>query len=137
MNAMSVLQYAVQVLKVEHVIVMGHTKCGGVRAAMTNQSFGLIDTWLSHIKNVYRIHKQELEKIEDEDARADKLVEFNVKEQVINLCKSPIIQQAWGEGSQVKVHGWICDIETGLVKEVDTSDNWNAVKDVFKLNFKA
>lgn len=82
LNALSVVQYAVQVLKVQHVICMGHTKCGGVRAAMGNQSFGLIDTWLSHIKNVYRIHKNELEVIQDEDERADKLSEFNVREQV-------------------------------------------------------
>jgi carbonic anhydrase len=97
LNLMSVLQYAVQVLKVKHVIVCGHYGCGGIRAAMTQQELGIINQWLQHIKDVYHNHRDELAKIKEEDHRADRLTELSVHEQVRNLAKTSIIQRAWKE----------------------------------------
>ncbi len=95
MNLLSVLQYAVEVLQVDHVIVCGHYGCGGVKAAMTNQSYGIIDTWLRNIKDVYRHHKDQIDALENEDDRLNKLIELNVKEQLLNVAKTSIIQEAW------------------------------------------
>lgn len=121
MNMLSVLDYAVNVLKVKHVIVSGHYGCGGVLAAMSNKQFGLIDNWLRHIKDVYRLHTAELDAITDENERAKRLVELNVTEQVYNLCKTTIVQNAWRNGADLSVHGWVIDIHTGLVKDLDIS----------------
>lgn len=123
MNMLSVLDYAVNVLKVKHVIVAGHYGCGGVAAAMGNKQFGLIDNWLRHIKDVYRLHSEELERIADEQARVDRLVELNVMEQVYNLCKTTIIQNAWKERADLEIHGWVIDIRTGLVKDLKVSSS--------------
>src|SRR6185312_16310277 len=98
MNMLSVLDYAVNVLKVKHVIVTGHYGCGGVIAAISNQQFGLIDNWLRHIKDVYRLHATELDQVADMDERCDRLVEYNVIENVYNLCKTSIVQNAWHNG---------------------------------------
>src|SRR3982751_1265501 len=98
MNMLSVLDYAVNVLKVKHVIVAGHYGCGGVAAALSNKQFGLIDNWLRHIKDVYRLHKDELDAIKDVTEKGDRLVEFNVIENVYNLCKTSIVQNAWKSG---------------------------------------
>jgi len=121
MNMLSVLDYAVNVLKVKHVIVAGHYGCGGVEAAMSNRQFGLIDNWLRHIKDVYRIHSHELDLITDDKARAKRLVELNVIEQVFNLCKTTIVQNAWGERTDLQIHGWVVDISTGRVKDMNVS----------------
>lgn len=123
MNMLSVLDYAVNVLKVKHVIVTGHYGCGGVVAAMGNQQFGLIDNWLRHIKDVYRLHAAELDAIGDEKKRADRLVELNVQEQVYNLCKTTIIQNAWKERGDLHVHGWVYDIGTGYVTDLKISQH--------------
>lgn len=133
MNMLSVLDYAVNVLKVKHVIVTGHYGCGGVIAAMTHQQFGLIDNWLRHIKDVYRLHATELDQITDEKERTDKLVEFNVIENVYNLCKTSIVQNAWKNNQQLGVHGWVYSIQTGIIKDmkVSTYDNAN-MADVFR-----
>jgi carbonic anhydrase len=133
MNMLSVLDYAVNVLEVKHVIVTGHYGCGGVIAAMSNQQFGLIDNWLCHIKDVYRLHAGKLDLIKDEKERADKLVEYNVIENVYNLCKTSIVQNAWAKGQSLGVHGWVYSIETGVIKdmEVSTFDNAN-MGNVFK-----
>src|SRR4051812_45132703 len=104
MNMLSVLDYAVNVLKVKHVIVTGHYGCGGVLAAMSDQQFGLIDNWLRHIKDVYRIHEEELDAIKDEKERSNRLVELNVVENVNNLCKTSIVQNAWKNGQELSVH---------------------------------
>jgi len=117
MNMLSVLDYAVNVLKVKHVIVAGHYGCGGVAAAMSNKQFGLIDNWLRHIKDVYRLHAKELDAIADEADRVKRLVELNVSEQVYNLCKTTIIQNAWKERHDLEVHGWVIDLASGLVKD--------------------
>jgi carbonic anhydrase len=107
MNMLSVLDYAVNVLKVKHVIVAGHYGCGGVAAALSNKQFGLIDNWLRHIKDVYRLHSHELDRITDKELRVNRLVELNVVEQAYNLCKTTIIQNAWKERSDLEVHGWV------------------------------
>ncbi|QEC78196.1 carbonate dehydratase [Mucilaginibacter ginsenosidivorax] len=133
MNMLSVLDYAVNVLKVKHVIVTGHYGCGGVIAAMSNHEFGLIDNWLRHIKDVYRLHAAELDAIENEQERTNRLVELNVIENVYNLCKTSIVQNAWKNGQPLAVHGWVYSISTGKIKDmkVSTSDNAN-LGDVFK-----
>ncbi|MXV14186.1 carbonic anhydrase [Hufsiella ginkgonis] len=123
MNMLSVLDYAVNVLKVKHVIVAGHYGCGGVAAAMGNNQHGLIDNWLRHIKDVYRLHAHQLDLISDPRERANKLVELNVIEGVFNLCKTTIIQNAWKERTDLMVHGWVVDISTGLIEDLKVSCN--------------
>jgi carbonic anhydrase len=133
MNMLSVLDYAVNVLHVRHVIVTGHYGCGGVVAAMSNQEFGLIDNWLRHIKDVYRVHAQELDSIGDENKRSDRLVELNVIENVYNLCKTSIVQHAWKIGQPLEVHGWVYSLKTGIITDmkISTSNN-DKLDDVFK-----
>jgi carbonic anhydrase len=133
MNMLSVLDYAVNVLQVKHVIVTGHYGCGGVLAAMGNKEFGLIDNWLRHIKDVYRIHADELDAINDDTERANRLVELNVVENVYNLCKTSIVQNAWKNGQELSVHGWVYSISTGKITDmkVSTSNN-DKLDDVFK-----
>ena len=118
LNLLSVLQYAVEVLHVEHIIVCGHYGCGGVKAAVTRQSFGIINKWLRNIKDVYRIHERELEEISDEDERIDKLVELNVQEQVMNLAKTSIIQRAWKYENRPQLHGLVYSLKDGLLKQI-------------------
>jgi len=118
MNMLSVLSYAVEVLKVKHVIVCGHYGCGGVMAAMKNQQFGLIDNWLRHIKDVYRYHHIELDAIEDETLRARRFVEVNVQEQVHDLGKTSIVQNAWKRNQPLHLHGWVYDIHDGLINDL-------------------
>lgn len=113
MSMLSVLDYAVNVLEVKHVIVCGHYGCGGVLAAMGNTQVGLIDNWLRHIKDVYRLHKEELDGITDFDTRGRRLVELNVIEQVFDLCKTSIIQNAWSRKNMPHVHGLVYDIKNG------------------------
>ncbi|MCO5259991.1 MAG: carbonic anhydrase [Crocinitomicaceae bacterium] len=119
MNMLSVLDYAVTVLKVKHVVVCGHYGCGGVATAMSNKHVGIVDNWISHIKDSYRFHKKELDAIEDYQARYDRFVELNVKEQVLNLAETFIIQKAWSEGVPVHIHGWAYSLTTGLVNDLD------------------
>lgn len=120
MNLMSVLEYAVTVLGVKHIIVCGHYGCGGVRAAMSNGSFGLVDNWLRNIKDVYHEHKTELNAIEDLDKRADRLTELNVIDQAKNLAKTRIVQDAWHSKKQLEIHGWVYGLNSGLIKELNT-----------------
>lgn len=120
LNLLSVLQYAVEVLHVEHIIVCGHYGCGGVKAAVTRQSFGIINKWLRNIKDVYRIHERELEDISNEDERIDKLVELNVQEQVMNLAKTSIIQKAWKYENRPQLHGWVYSLKDGMLKQIYT-----------------
>lgn len=125
MNMLSVLDYAVNVLKVKHVIVTGHYGCGGVLAAMSHQQFGLIDNWLRHIKDVYRIHEEELDAIADETKRAARLVELNVIENVNNLCKTSIVQNAWKSRQELNVHGWVYSLATGIITDMNVSTSSN------------
>jgi carbonic anhydrase len=121
MNLLSVLDYAVNILKVKHVIVCGHYGCGGVAAAMTNEQYGLVDNWLRHIKDVYRLHHQELDAIEDHGERLKRFVELNVIEQVFDLSKTSIIQNAWRKRELPMVHGWVYDIRTGIIEDLGVS----------------
>lgn len=117
-NCLSVIQYAVEVLKVKHIILCGHYGCSGVRAALGNSQLGLIDNWLRHIKDVYSKYEKSLLKIPDEKIRLDRLCELNVIEQVNNICHTTIIQQAWRDGQELSVHGWIYGVEDGLIKDL-------------------
>ncbi len=135
MNMLSVLDYAVNVLKVKHVIVSGHYGCGGVTAAMSNNQFGIIDNWLRHIKDVYRLHSTELDGIANEAKRLDRLIELNVIEQVYNLCKTTIVQNAWRERTDLEIHGWVIDLKTGLVKDMGvTTNNSGNIGKIFALD---
>ncbi|WP_394132748.1 carbonate dehydratase [Shewanella maritima] len=120
LNCLSVLQYAVDVLKVKHIMVVGHYGCGGVKASMTNERFGLIDNWLGHLKDIYRLHQADLEKLDD-DARFNRMCELNVIEQVANVTSTSIIQEAWARGQDIAVHGWIYGIENGLLNDLDVT----------------
>ena len=118
-NLLSVLQYAVDILQVKHIIVCGHYGCGGIKAAMTKQSYaGVINKWLRNIKDVYRLYRNELDAIVDMEQRTDKLVELNVKEQVNNLAKTSIIQKAWKQNERPHIHGWVYGLKDGLLKSV-------------------
>ena len=131
MNMLSVLSYAVEVLKVKHIIVCGHYGCGGVLAAMQNKQFGLIDNWLRHIKDVYRYHHKELDAITDETQRARRFVEVNVMEQVHDLCKTSIVQNAWKNKQPLHVHGWVYDIHDGIIKDLEVT--FTCTKDLHKV----
>ncbi|HZH69449.1 MAG TPA: carbonate dehydratase, partial [Flavobacteriaceae bacterium] len=121
MNMLSVLDYAVNVLKVKHVIVCGHYGCGGVQAAMGNKSYGLIDNWIRHIKDTYRLHQAELDAVSDKDKRFDRFVELNVKEQVYDLAKTSIVQNVWKNNQDLYLHGWVYSIGKGIIEEVISS----------------
>ncbi len=117
LNCLSVIQYAVDVLKVKHIIVCGHYGCGGIKAAMEKQEHGLIDNWLRHIKDVYRFNAEKLSGL-DSDKKLDLLCELNVMEQVNNVCNSTIVQNAWEKGAELSVHGWVYSIEDGILKNL-------------------
>lgn len=137
LNLLSVLDYAVNVLKVKHVIVVGHYGCGGVQAAMGNKQFGLIDNWLRAIKDVYQKHTAELEAITDEKKKFDRMVEFNVIEGVNNLCKTTIVQGAWARKQELNVHGWVYALDTGLIKDLKVNASDSAQMDsIYKFESK-
>jgi carbonic anhydrase len=116
-NLLSVLDYAVNHLKVKHVIVCGHYGCGGVKAAMSNENFNqVLNMWLRHIKDTYRLHRKEIEAIADENSRLNRMVDLNVKEQVFNLAKTSIIQKAWNNENRPDLHGWVYDLHDGIIK---------------------
>lgn len=119
LNCLSVIQFAVEVLKIKHIIVCGHYGCSGVRAAMGNQEHGLIDNWLRNIKDVYRFYEDEINGQADERERFDLLCELNVVEQVANVCHTTIVQNAWRSGQELTVHGWIYSIDDGILKDLD------------------
>ena len=122
-NLLSVVNYAVKVLKVKHIIVCGHYGCGGVEAAMGNERFGFLDNWLMHIKDVYRVHRKELDSISDRNNRLDRFVELNILEQVSNLAKVSFIQEEWDEGEFPFIHGWVYSLKDGLIKDLDVTIN--------------
>lgn len=137
MSMLSVLQYAVEVLKVKHILVVGHYQCGGVKASMTNNDYGLINNWLRNIKDVYTKYQDELQSIDDDQNRFDRLVEVNVIEQVKNLAKTTIVQNAWNNGEYPKLHGWVLDLHSGHIKsilEIDSKDS-DALEDVYNFDF--
>jgi len=136
MNLLSVLQYAVEVLKIKHIIICGHYNCGGVKAAMTNKDFGLINKWLRNIKEVYEKHYDELHAIENEQSRFNAMVELNVKEQIQNLAKTSIVQKAWENSQLPHLHGWVFDIHKGEIKEVVNISAGEWKSPVFKYEFE-
>jgi carbonic anhydrase len=137
MNMLSVLDYAVNVLKVKHVIVCGHYGCGGIKAAMGNDSIGIIDNWIRHIKDVYRLHNTYLDSILDENERFNAFVELNVKEQVFDLAKTSIVQAAWRNGQEVSLHGWAYGLNSGFVTDLNVNFSSNKDLDaVYQLFFK-
>ena len=132
-NCLSVMQYAVDVLKVEHIIVCGHHGCGGVKAAMDNLQLGLIDNWLRHVQDVLHEHEALLAKVKDEEKRLDLLCELNVIEQVLNVGRTTIIQSAWQRGQEVVVHGWIYGLQDGLLRDLGISiDNAEGLASVYR-----
>jgi carbonic anhydrase len=120
-NCLSVMQYAVDVLKVEHIIVCGHHGCGGIKAAMNNLQLGLIDNWLRHVQDVVHQHEHSLADVKDEQHRLDRLCELNVIEQVLNVGRATIVQSAWQRGQELAVHGWIYDLKDGLLRDLGVS----------------
>ena len=136
MNMLSVLDYAVNALKVKHVIVCGHYGCGGVKAAMGNSSIGIIDNWIRHIKDVYRFHQKELDAIENKKERFNKFVEINVKEQVLDLAKTSIVQNAWNSGQELTLHGWVYGLNDGYVTDLGVNFSCDKdLDDVYQLKF--
>ncbi len=136
-NCLSVVQFAVDVLKVRHIIVCGHYGCGGIKAALDDQEFGLVDNWLRHIKDIYVQHKQEIEHLRYDQQRVNRMCELNVIEQVNNLTKTKIVQNAWKRGQELSIHGVIYSIADGLLKELklNTQDT-QAIDSVFKMKSK-
>lgn len=134
-NMLSVLQYAVEVLKVKHVIVCGHYDCGGIKNALTRKDLGLINKWLRHIKDVYRLHSRELAAIGDPQQRYDRFVEINVAEQVNNLAETSIVQKAWHHEKRPVIHGWVYDLRNGYLKEVSRLEPGCRLDDVYMFDF--
>jgi carbonic anhydrase len=135
LNVMSVINYSIRYLKVKHIIVCGHYNCGGVRAAMTPRDMGILNPWLRNIRDVYRIHKKELNGITDEHKRYDRLVELNVQEQCINVIKTAALQLSYLEEGYPEVHGWVFDIHSGKIKDlrIDFKRILTDIKDIYDL----
>ncbi|TAG10152.1 MAG: carbonate dehydratase [Sphingobacteriia bacterium] len=134
LNLLSVLQYAVDVLKVKHVIVCGHYGCGGVKAAMTNHNMGIINKWLRNIKDVHRLHREEVDSIGDENLRLNRMIELNVKEQVMNLAKTSIIQKAWKHTQLPHLHGWVYDIKDGITKPIFEMEAGTSIDSIYEFD---
>jgi carbonic anhydrase len=133
-NMLSVLQYAVEVLKVKHVMIVGHYGCGGVKAAMSHDNIGIINKWVRHIKDVIVKNDEELKGITDENEKFDRLCELNVVEQAKNLIKTSIVQKAWKEGEGPHIHGWILELKSGLIKELFEAEvgDLSSIEDIYK-----
>ncbi|WP_341840629.1 carbonate dehydratase [Chitinophaga caseinilytica] len=134
MNLLTVLEYAVKVLEVEHILVVGHYGCGGVKAAMGNQNLGIINPWLKHIKDVYRFNKDEIDALEDPDQQVDRLIELNVKEQVMNLAKTITVQEAWHKHKRPYLHGWVYGLKDGLINPVFDMDPGTHIDPLYEYN---
>lgn len=134
-NCLSVLEFAVNIVKVKHVIVCGHYGCGGVKAAMEDHHLGLVDNWLRNIRDVYARYKEELEGITNEKARYNRLVELNVLQQVLNVCHTTIVQEAWFRKQPLMVHGWVYDMESGLLKDLNYClSNIDHVESIYRIH---
>ncbi len=137
LNCMSVLQFGIEHLKVEHVIVLGHTKCGGIIASKNKTYKGLIENWLQNIRDVAFMNKAELDICKTEEEYFKKLTVMNVRAQVLNVCKTPYVQKAWANKQNLHVHGWLVDIDTGLINDLGvTNKEWNAIKESYEFDFK-
>lgn len=125
LNCLSVMQFAVDVLKVEHIMIVGHYGCGGVTAALRRQRFGLVDNWLRHVQDVHDKHASALAKITDEHARIDRLCELNVIEQASNVCQTTVVRDAWQRGQQLTVHGWVYALSDGRIRDLSFTASTN------------
>lgn len=134
-NMLSVLQYAVEVLKVKHIIVCGHYGCGGVKNALSHKHLGLINKWLRNIKDVYRLHQHELDGIADGDRRFRRLVELNVQEQVWKLAETSFVQHAWKDEQRPYIHGWVYDLHTGYLNDLLLLSPGTNLEDIYKFDF--
>lgn len=134
LNLLSVLQYAVEVLKVKHIIVCGHYGCGGVKAALTNHNFGIINKWIRNIKDVHRFHREEIDNIPNEEVQLNRMIELNVQEQVLNLAKTSIIQKAWKERQGPDLHGWVYDLHDGLVKPIYEMQSGTHIDEIYEFD---
>ena len=134
-NVMSVINYAVKILQVKHIIVCGHYNCGGVKAAMTQEDLGILNPWLRNIRDVFRIHKDELQAITDKKAQFDRLVELNVREQCINVIKTAAVQQAFVRTGSPIVHGWVMDIKSGRLIDlnIDFEKELKGIQEIYRL----
>ncbi len=129
LNCLSVIHFAIEILKIENIIVCGHYDCGGIKAALENKNNGLVDNWLGHIKDVFRLHKSEIDNLKDEEAKINKLCELNVLEQIINISHNSTIQQNWEKGNKIKIYGFIYNIKDGLLKKlIESISNNNQVE---------
>ena len=134
LNCLSVIQYAVEIIKVKHIIVCGHYGCGGVQAALDNSENGLIDNWLRHIKDVYRYHRDLLDSCDDPKQKVNRLCELNVIEQVANVAHTTIVQKAWKAEQQLTIHGWIYGIEDGILKDLSVAvDKSSDISDTHRM----
>jgi carbonic anhydrase len=137
LNCLSVLQYAVDVLKVKHVIVCGHYDCGGINAAMENKDHGLVDSWLTKVKDIYVKHSKEIDQLETNEARVNKLCELNVVTQVDSLAKTKIVQNAWERGQELHIHGLIYSIGDGIIKDMNiTMSDLSGINPIYHLTAK-
>ena len=137
LNMLSVLQFAVEILKVKHIIVCGHHNCGGITAAMEHKSYGLMDQWIWSIKNVYRMHREEIDALKSHEERHQLLTQLNVKEQVLNLAKTSIIQNAWKKENQPHLHGWVYDLRDGIINPVFEFPAGTDIDPIYNLNMQA
>ena len=136
LNLLSVLQYAVDELKVKHIIVCGHYGCGGIKAALSNKTFCMLNKWLHNIKDIYRIYEAELEAIDSMDKRCDRMVEINVCEQVFNLLKTSIVQKAWKNNQRPTLHGWVYSMKDGILTELTKLSPGDPIKEIYSYNFE-
>lgn len=136
LNVQSVINYAVDVLKVKHVVVCGHTNCGGVKAAMTQKDMGILNPWLRHIRDVYRLHHQELNAIGNEHERYNRLIELNVQEQCFNIIKTAVVQKSYLQNGYPEVHGWVFSLESGIIKdlEIDFPAKLKEIQEIYDLS---
>jgi carbonic anhydrase len=134
LNLLSVLQFAVEILKVRHIIVCGHHNCGGIAAAMSNKSYGLMDQWIWNIKDVYRMHREEIDTLPTYEEKHQRLTQLNVKEQVLNLAKTSIIQNAWKRDKIPHLHGWVYDLRDGIVNPVFDMEAGTPVDPIFEFD---
>lgn len=135
LNIMSVINYAVKLLRVKHIIVCGHYNCGGVRAAMTQEDMGILNPWLRNIRDVYRLHRNELNAIHDTNKRFDRLVELNVREQCINVIKTAAVQKQFGRSGYPIVHGWVMDIHSGKLIDlnIDFEKELKEIQEIYRI----
>ena len=133
-NSLGVIQYAVEALKVKHIIVCGHYNCGGVRASISHTNLGMLNKWLRYIKDVYRLNRSELDQISDFNERANRLSELNVIEQVTNLTNISFIQKVWKQETRPQIHGWIYCLETGVIKELITLNPGDQVDEIYRFD---